>query len=191
MELSPPEIWSEAGFGEECWITVCDELLEKDGVSVDAAGVMMNLESHLTIILEGHAETMPELLSHEFIHLIDNALDYKTMEEWDAMSPEDGYFFSYENYQSRSGWEKYTCYSKSRKSKIFFIDSYARTFPSEDRARTGEKLYASYVNNDLTWEFKDYPNVRKKAEKLCEIYRNTFKCLKSVPKGEWYMEKYI
>ncbi|MBQ7647223.1 MAG: hypothetical protein IJS94_08145, partial [Clostridia bacterium] len=157
--------------------------------AVDAAGLTLEIGENPAIALQDEGSITIDLFSHEFIHLLEKKVYYELLNDWEKLSPDGSYFMSYENYYSRQGASDYTCYGN--KGKVYFIDSYSRTFPTEDRARVGEYLYSSYKEGKLVWQFKENKYIRRKAVKLCEILRETYPCLDSIPKGEWYLEKFL
>ncbi|MBQ2558536.1 MAG: hypothetical protein II553_05950, partial [Lachnospiraceae bacterium] len=62
--------------------------------------------------------------------------------------------------------------SYSKKDDIWFTDIYARTYPTEDRARIMEALM-EYPEGMLT-EYLSCPHLRAKAECLCAMIRAAF-----------------
>lgn len=97
---------------------------------------------------------------HEITHIIDNRLTYLGVldeEVWSSLNPEDAdYFYCYVDEYGRSYEEfadfSYTTYSDAYYNgdyeSVYFYDDYAKTFPTEDRARLMEYLlgYYDYVD---------------------------------------------
>jgi len=88
---------------------------------------------------------------HEISHIVDvrvNASDYAFEDEWDAFNPEAfDYYFAYvdENGEMIEFSADYTFTSLSAEAQsdhesVYMIDSYSKTYPTEDRARLWEYL---------------------------------------------------
>ncbi len=141
------------------------------------------------------SEIMVDLFSHEIIHLLDSKL-YKTRDdldgEWSELSPEDGYFHMRDEPEDYAEASRYTMYYYDETDpdavyrNAYFTDSYAKTFPNEDRAQIGRELYSGY--RSLYAPFADYPNITKKAELLISMLREAYPCLSKIPVGQWYPE---
>ncbi len=112
----------------------------------------------------------PGTVHHEISHVIDQRLTWDanhragalySEEAWTALSPADfEYFYEYDaDWASRdtSAWEGY------------FIDGYAMSFPTEDRARTWE-----YACEDYDWSFADAPGLRAKLQYYSDCIRDCF-----------------
>ncbi len=105
---------------------------------------------------------------HEFSHIIDRRLQWDSVYREDALYSEDGWLalqprgFSYSyNYQELpENWGDYL---------NWFVDDYAMTMPTEDRARVME-----YAMNGWEWSFVDRPNLIPKVEYYCKCIRDCF-----------------
>ncbi len=131
------------------------------------------------------------VLPHEFIHFLDTTIKNEQLEEWNKLSPKDGYIYSFGD-DDYSDENEYTYYDSYDEEDIYFIYNYARTNDEEDRAVTGEYLYNAYKGGDDDYMYEDMfalEHIRKKAETLCRFFRENFDCLKQIPEGEWYLEK--
>ncbi len=104
-------------------------------------------------------------LYHEICHLIDNVVLNETnaYDQWDLLNPPDfQYDYDYIANQSRTG-EEYLG------DQRYFIDTYAMSFPKEDRARLME--YAMTEYNEFYFE-GDY--MQAKLRTLCQGIRMAF-----------------
>ena len=68
--------------------------------------------------------------------------------------------------------------------KIYFIDAYSKSYPTEDRARVFEKLMESGGDP----YFADCPILMKKAEFLCTVIRKYFPSVAVVEHAAWELK---
>lgn len=124
---------------------------------------------------------------HELCHAIDDFIGYKDIysdveifseDKWNALNPfEDMYTYNYVDW----GKEEYYCYTYNSimcepdfgegEIDAYFIDSYAMTYPTEDRARLFEHVMCeenAYV------KFENSPYLRKKINYLAKAIRASF-----------------
>ncbi len=105
---------------------------------------------------------------HEISHIIDRKLSWDSVYREGALYSEDGWLelqpegFSYSyNYQMLpENWGQYL---------NWFVDDYAMTMPTEDRARVLE-----YAMNGWEWSFVDRPNLIPKLDYYCRCIRDCF-----------------
>ena len=176
--------------GSDLWIIICEEFhpAMSDPELIDPAGQALSSNGRPTIILEAFDEldgTFVQNLSHEFIHTLNNRMDFSDTEAWESLSPADGYKNSFADYYSAT---QYTSGYEEDLSNVYFIDSYGRVNSEEDRARIGEYLWYSYVNGELDSAYGS-EHVRAKAELLIKMYREKYSCLAEIEEGELYLEK--
>ncbi len=121
-------------------------------------GFAINNYGRQYIVINGeYIEYIRQTFTHELSHAIDirllslNIFDdspYFNEEQWGVLNPSDfDYYYSYldengESYQY-NGSVKYTPLSESYEEggkidEVYFVDSYSKTFPTEDRARLME-----------------------------------------------------
>lgn len=176
--------------GSDLWIIICEEFhpAMNDPELIDPAGQALSSNGRPTIILEAFDEldgTFVQNLSHEFIHTLNNRMDFHDTEAWESLSPADGYKNSFADYYSAT---QYTSGFEKDLSNVYFIDSYGRVNSEEDRARIGEYLWYSYVNGELDSAYGS-EHIRAKAELLIKMYREKYSCLAEIEEGELYLEK--
>jgi len=120
---------------------------------------------------------------HEITHMVDGKLmNAGELYDWDwnQLNPEDfSYYYGYidedgVSYQF-SGSEIYTSMNDAAwfmgdYSDVYFIDSYAKTWPTEDRARIMENLFGIGETNPCFMG----NNIRRKAWIYSEMIRNVF-----------------
>lgn len=91
--------------------------------------------------------------------------------QWDILSPEDGYFYVYDQnlaFDEERGIDVYV--GEEDMDDVYFIDAYSRTFPKEDRARIFENLYMAGLGAELPRCFES-DHMRQKAVYLCQLIR--------------------
>lgn len=110
---------------------------------------------------------------HELTHVLDYRLEGKDEiddNRWNELNPEGfNYYYSYidsdGNSYEYSGDTSYTALSESDPEKIWFVDTYSKTYPMEDRARLVEYLLqdsdsapdyfgGTPIQKKLTWYFQ-------------------------------------
>lgn len=142
----------------------------QDDASDDLCGFAYSDTKNEKIVISGnYLSSMRSNLVHEISHAIDDHLEddefytsitYLDEREWSRMNPDDfEYYYEYmdENnigYET-SGSTEYTPYSDQYLrtgyiNGVYFIDTYSKTYPTEDRARLmetalGEGTYPDYI----------------------------------------------
>ncbi|NLT07952.1 MAG: hypothetical protein GXY08_00365 [Ruminococcus sp.] len=177
-------------YQSEMWIVICEEFHPEvvSSENIDPAGIATTYDGKPLIVAEAYDDDerfYRGTLSHEFIHILDQGIDYETLDAWTDLSPEDGYLNSFANYYSV---EDYISGYESDLSNVYFLDGYGRVNPEEDRARIGEYLWYSYEDQRLESSFGS-EHVRAKAERLVSMFRDRYSCLEEVEEGELYLEK--
>ncbi len=119
----------------------------------------------------------PDDLAHELMHIIEDDLYRRQMYNtgtdymggWYALNPQGfDYYWSYEDYELKDDADKY-CDIWTSPDEAYFIDSYSKTFPGEDRSRIFEYLF--FRDTDY---FSDCPNIMAKAQYLCALLREVY-----------------
>ena len=107
------------------------------------------------MVIDITEDNIPNLFCHELMHNIEFNIEMKNryvFNAWDNYNPLDFYYdYSY----NKPYTTKYTKLEEN-KNNAYFIDSYSKTYPVEDRARIFENVCTS---TDL----KVYPNIYQKA----------------------------
>lgn len=144
--------------------------LSKAGGVTQTGGPYINMAID---IYNGLETTLPHELSHALdlrIQAVSDTSGRNWMQIWENMhSFGNAYAFSYENYYNL---DAYTYYGESSQSRIWFVDSYSRTFPTEDRARILENLFNPV--DDALPEVLQAPHLLEKARFYSYILRQCF-----------------
>ncbi len=120
---------------------------------------------------------------HELMHIMDDKLEAAEAETgipyisaWEDLLP-DGitYYYSYnDKYGNIISNINYTM-AEGIDSRIWFVDAYSKTFPTEDRARVMEYLMRGYFDDDPDAIRGEH--LLMKARYLCVIIRECFTCI--------------
>lgn len=151
--------------------------------------VVMNLD-----LLETRSQAyLEQSLAHEFMHVMEDriyacsqedGIDYLTY--WEYFTPGEGaYFYSYFD---ESGVEvhdpAYTVAGKDLDGgEVWFLDSYSRSYPLEDRGRILEYLYAG-EEGAYAQAFHE-THIRDKAQYLCAVIRACFPSCAGADRLPW------
>ncbi|MBE5963802.1 MAG: hypothetical protein E7252_02520 [Lachnospira sp.] len=152
----------------------------------DAAGYATVKDGRHIIVLDiTLAYDLEATIVHELSHVIDKKIiDYATCigkdfeQEWAQLNPQDfEYLNKYVDEYGNSAYlgnDQYTMseyYLGGEDSNIYFIDSYSKTFPTEDRARVFEHIMTS---EEYVPSYMKSPHIIAKAKLLEEWIKLTY-----------------
>lgn len=144
------------------------------GIS-DAAGLYFcsGNEQYLVLNLEEWA-SMRQTFYHETAHAIDcyiNGTAYQSFQsgEWESLNPE-GFSYAYSYAEDQEDLNGSWVAGLSLSEPAYFVDTYSKTFPAEDRARILEYAMAF---GDLPVYFQEGP-IQQKLSYLCSRIREAF-----------------
>jgi hypothetical protein len=165
------EAW-DVGY-EGLRIYLCGSIYGVYSGGLDMAGGLTSQTDNYIIVAVDINNPIESVLPHEMSHVFDyriNSLwEMDWMAVWESIHPfSDAYIYSYDDYYM---YAKYTPAGESNPSKVWFVDSYGRTFPTEDRAKIMEVLFGSGETPDPRLE---YPHILEKARLYCYILRQCF-----------------
>ena len=158
-----------------------------DGVSTasgltttDGENILMALD-----VYNGLETALPHELSHVFdyrIEAVSANSDNDWIQLWEELHPfRNPYTYSYGDY---AGNTAYTYTDESSQSRVWFVDAYSRTFPTEDRARILENLF-NPLDGKLPAALRA-PHLLEKARFYSYILRQCFpSCGKSATPLYW------
>lgn len=143
------------------------------GALDSAGGVTSDVGNYIVIAVDVN-NPIDSVLPHELSHVFDRRIN-RMIEEtdwmavWEAFTPfKKAYIHSYDNYYN---YLDYTPDGETDLDDVWFVDSYGRTFPTEDRAKIMEVLWNSGETPD---RHLDYPHLLEKARLYCYILRQCF-----------------
>lgn len=139
----------------------------EDAAFTSFAAFTQDKGDHYLMVVDVHSSYVGTYY-HEFSHIIDRKMEWDSIYREGALYSEDGWLelqpegFSYSyNYQMLpENWSQYL---------NWFVDDYAMTMPTEDRARVLE-----YAMNGWEWSFVDRPNLLPKLAYYCRCIRDCF-----------------
>ncbi len=143
---------------------------------VNAGAITTDLDGYIIIafdINDSLKYNIPHELSHAFDRRINDTIanggtDWLSI--WNNATPVDvPYSNTYEDYEE---FTRYTRWNEDDPEDIWFTDSYARTFPTEDRARIMEYLFNPEEEGIST--MLDCDNLKYKARLYSYILRQCF-----------------
>lgn len=149
------------------------------GGGLSAAGAFVTESGKYIVMVLDIYEDLYYNLPHELSHVFDRRIEYVSenggtdlLAEWEAATPLTGaYGYSYDGYD---GMSAYTVDGEVTPSRVWFLDAYSRTYPTEDRARIMETLFN---RDDYRYPaINDYENIKQKASLYCRILRTAFPC---------------
>lgn len=169
-------------------IYLCGTIYGKTGSSLETAGgVTTECNGYIVIALDSENNIKNDL-PHELSHAFDRRIEYVSdklgkdyLQIWiDATPVKNPYEYSYEDYWDNT---KYTSSAEYDEENIWFVDCYARTFPTEDRARIMEHLFSN-ENGELS-DMLNYKHIIEKAKLYCEILRACFESCNTDDTHQW------
>ncbi len=158
-------------------IYLCGTIYGKtDGTLSQAGGVTTDKDGYILVAVDVGNDLMHDI-PHELSHVFDRRIAYMSsfaerdwMMLWEVATPiENVYAYSYNDYYN---YTRYVAWNESNEDNVWFVDSYARTFPTEDRARIIEHLFNP--EEDGLAEVLQFENLQAKARLYCYILRECF-----------------
>jgi hypothetical protein len=156
----------------------------EDGVLGTAGGFQFERNAETSLVLDcNNIYGMTSTFHHELSHAIEDKITYVESteskvilkaEDWEAMNTyPDMYTYSYEDSYNEAYDEviyQYMYYSDADVSNTCFVDSYALSYPSEDRSRIFESVMCDYYEVD----FDKAPRIKAKLNYYADAIREVF-----------------
>ena len=149
-----------------------------------------------TIVYDINKESFYRGIHHEFLHVFEDRMlktagtEEEVFKGWDALNPEG--FSYYDAYHLDDGsevatfpdnrWTSYDPAAASSPEEIWFFDAYAKTYASEDRARTFEFASCGAWKNHAAYKSS---HILKKLEYISEVLREYYDSLKNAKNLPW------
>lgn len=157
-------------------IYLCGDIYGVASGGLDQAGGLTFEEGGYICIALDIKGTPYADIPHELSHAFDRRISHISYESdidwmylWDCATPmDDGYVMSYDDYVNNL---KYTAMGDGD-DEVWFIDGYARTYPTEDRARIMQALFEGEDGGMKT--YFEYENLLHKARLYSYILRQCF-----------------
>ena len=156
-----------------CFLLTGAIVSESGPSSVAAFQYTMRQRYYVCVDMTCYALT--ENFYHELWHAIEGKLsndnaDSAFYSDWDALNPPDfSYDYGFDAYDAGTDAGHWTLYSGT--DTAYFVDDYARTFPSEDRARIMETVMGNEFYAQALMESEP---LRAKLRLMCDTMRSDF-----------------
>lgn len=120
----------------------------------NASGYTLYENDQHEVVLDINQTGIEGTMCHELMHVMDGKMetDYT---DWFKLNPKN-YIYEY-SYKSDAK-VKYTMFEND-KSEVYFVDTYAKSYPLEDRAR----IFENICGKDETTYLLEYPHLKEKA----------------------------
>lgn len=189
-------IGNSAEYNEMCiYLTgkIVPDLNESQSISDAAAFVTTEDNRHIMVVDITNSD-LEATIAHEYMHIIENAMfsiaankDWNGAEcfmRWEMLNPDGfSYYYSYTDENGVTLGSDAVDYNGALYydgcgidiNSFYFVDGYAMTYPTEDRARIFENI-ATYSESQLPAYFKGRA-MQLKAAYLSACIRSTFDCI--------------
>lgn len=168
---------------------LCGKLYRTESTGITTAAALTFSEgAYRAIAIDISLGGIRQNLAHEISHIIDDRLNDLLLQDgvdllgaWETMCPPG---FSYSNsyndeYGNLISDSRYTAYSAEPDENVWFVDAYARSFPTEDRARVFENLF---VGNSYALRGE---HLMQKARYYCAMLRYAFPSVRNAESPVW------
>ena len=154
-------------------IYLTGSLFPNDGVDTasNPIGYAMRENDEYEMAVDINHSGLKGTLCHELMHNIQYRIGIFPYDEWYKKNPKN---FSYEYSYTTNASDKYTTYEDDP-NKVYFVDSYSKTYTTEDIARVFENI----CNVEKDSKLLDYPHLYEKGIYLKEIIEKEFPSLKN------------
>lgn len=159
-------------------VYLCGKFSPANKENISDAGAFFTFDNgYYNLAMDINLDNLESNLIHEMTHAIDEYFVYcgayeQLEEDWKACNPEG---FTYlESYFGYEGEYEYTFYDDFDDiNEVYFVDEYAKTFPTEDRSRVFENFGSEY--NEGVWLLESQP-LRRKARLLLDYCKEYMDC---------------
>ena len=149
------------------------EIITQYGVdtTLNPSGYTLSENNQYEIVIDSRGNSMKSTICHELMHATDNRLKTNLYYEWFKKNPKN-FDYAYSYTDSVSG--KYTI-MEEKKDKVYFVDTYAKSYPGEDVAR----IFENVCDRDEHTFILEYPHLLDKALYIKEVMEKEFPSLKN------------
>lgn len=176
LKQYPSDFFDQIGrYGEDTLVFyLVGEISSQGENTISSAAALYNgftKEQYIAIDCSQY-QGLKQTLYHEISHAIDTFLvengdSYNYDQDWNKLNP-DGFQYEY-SYSEDNEISFDYCYWSDEPEDTYFIDTYAKTYQTEDRARLME-----YALKDGIAVYQEYPHLMEKLEVMYEEIYTTF-----------------
>lgn len=196
LEKYPQGFFDDLCYGDYTHLELflCGKFTPLTDAGIESAEALANTRGDALVIgfnVNMMNDGYDRVFAHEVMHIMErriDGIDFDILTQWIYLTPGDyeAYYFSYHDENGDEIWNgENTYYYEDDPEKIYFIDAYSKSYPTEDRARVFEKLMESSGNP----YFADCPVLMKKAEFLCTVIRQYFPSVAAVDRAPWELQQ--
>ncbi len=182
-------------------IYLCSTLVQGSSYGIASpAAFALEYDGYQMMVLDCNMSNINNNIAHELSHAIDNKLFNQFWNDkidsfysnWDTLNPNGFEYFmayldeegnEYDSYYS----SEYTTFSEDDVNNVYFVDGYAKTFETEDRARIFEYILGNSKEVELPECFES-EKIRNKINMMSEHIREGFS---SVGEEKMYWETWF
>lgn len=179
LSLYPEGFFEQIKYGgiKTIGLYLCSGFTKNSSYGIDTAIALAGTDGYerFLVLDISYPSDLRRNIIHEISHWTDNRInqqdyvdDVDFEEEWSKLNPEDFYYMN--DYNKTSPFYRYT-YS-SAKEKAYFVDSYAMSKATEDRARLFE--YLMRFDKEYDNEYMQSEAMRKKLHFYFDNIRRCF-----------------
>lgn len=170
------QLGQEPERGSRLHIYLAGGIFPLDETGIDAIGVQNTLDGITFLVLNINSiYDLENTIYHEIFHAIENFMNYDEhafLDEmvWNDLNP-DGFIYDFD-YQLNEQSDNYDYTVEMGEENAYFIDTYSKSFPNEDRARIME--YAMLDTTDVRHRNIESPEIQAKLKYICGQIRKGF-----------------
>ncbi len=176
-----------SGLASGFLVYMCTDLAPTQEAEADSAGAFFSqYEDNYEIILDMNQGGLKETIVHEMTHAIDSYMQMQGAlelleEEWSACNPEGfDYLNCYTDYTNQADGTYTYMHDYMNDINVpqewYFVDVYAKTYATEDRARIFE--YLILEDEEFAEAVFEGEHLKKKAGVLLDYCNEYFECFK-------------
>ena len=133
-------------------------------------GYALPREKDYGLVLDADAYGIKATVCHELMHNIEYAIDEYIYDEWFKKNPKN---FEYMYTYIKDASNKYTT-SEEDKNKVYFVDLYSKSYPTEDVAR----IFENICSKDEPTYLLEYPHLKEKAFLVKDFIEKNYPSMK-------------
>lgn len=173
--------------GGRLQIYLAGGIMPTDETGINSIGIQNTIDNETFLVLDINSfGDLENTIYHEIFHAIENHLNwdetaYFDYDVWDSLNPE-GFEYDFD-YKANEENYNYDYIVDDTEHECYFIDTYSKSFPNEDRARIME--YAMLDDGDDRKSKIKEAGIQAKLKYICEQVRKGFDTTGWPEKTSW------